>query len=293
MILNVSGRCDIVAYYTEWFMKRYEEGFVDVRNPFYPAQVSRIYFENVDAIVFCTKNPLPILPYLHKIKEPILFQVTLTPYKKDIEPNVIDKKEILEGIKKLSNQIPKENIYVRYDPIFISKRYSIDYHVLAFERLCECLDGYLEHIIVSFMDEYKNVQKNRGILKDIPFSKEDYQRIGKAFSASAKKHHMTVQTCAEEINLCEYGFIKADCVSRELAYRLTHKKYKKWNARGSKCSCVEMADIGAYNMCQHLCRYCYANYDESQIIRNIEKHDDSSTMLIGSLKEDDIIKERK
>ena len=57
MILNVSRRTDIVAFYTEWFMNRYKEGFVDVRNPFNPKMISRINFSNVDAILFCTKNP--------------------------------------------------------------------------------------------------------------------------------------------------------------------------------------------------------------------------------------------
>ena len=87
MILNVSGRTDIVAFYSKWFMNRYNEGYVDVRNPFYPKLVSRIYFDDVDMIVFCTKNPIPILNYLDKINKPIIFQVTLTPYGKDIEAN--------------------------------------------------------------------------------------------------------------------------------------------------------------------------------------------------------------
>ena len=100
MILNVSGRCDIVAFYTKWFMNRYEEGYVDVRNPFYPKMVSRIYFDDVDAIVFCTKNPIPIVNELGKIDKPIIFQVTITPYKKDIETNVPDKKKIIEALKK-------------------------------------------------------------------------------------------------------------------------------------------------------------------------------------------------
>lgn len=88
MILNVSGRTDIVAFYTPWFMNRYHEGFVDVRNPFYPKLVSRIYFSDVDAIMFCTKNPIPILPYLEKIDKPKIFHITLTPYLKDIETPV-------------------------------------------------------------------------------------------------------------------------------------------------------------------------------------------------------------
>ncbi len=291
MILNVSGRCDIVAFYTEWFLKRYQEGFVDVRNPFYPKQVSRIYFDDVDAIVFCTKNPLPIIKYLNKIKKPILFHITLTPYKKDIE-NVVDKKKIIEGIKEISNIIGPENTYVRYDPILLNDQYSTIYHVKAFDRICELLDGYIKHIIISFVDDYKNVRKNQKDLKLRNFTKEDYEQIGKNFVQSAKKHHMTVQTCFEKENLVEYGFLKRDCVDRNLAFRLTNKtKFKIWQSRG--CHCIEMVDIGVYNSCSHFCKYCYANYDEAKVLENIQKHHPDSSLLIGQLEEGDIIKVRK
>ena len=73
MILNASGRTDIVAFYTKWFMNRYKEGYVDVRNPFYPKLVSRINFDDVDLIMFCTKNPIPIVEHLKAINKPILF----------------------------------------------------------------------------------------------------------------------------------------------------------------------------------------------------------------------------
>ena len=142
MILNVSGRTDIVAFYTNWFLKRYEEGFVDVRNPFNPKLVSRIYFEDVDLIMFCTKNPIPILNKLNKIDKPILFHVTLTPYKKDIEPNVPPKGIIIEAIKKLSSIVGIDNLVVRYDPVFISDKYSVNYHVKHFDRLCSLLNGF-------------------------------------------------------------------------------------------------------------------------------------------------------
>ena len=122
MILNVSGRCDIVAFYSDWFMNRYKAGFVDVRNPFNPKLVSRIYFKNVDLILFCTKNPIPMLDKINDINKPILFHVTLTPYKDDIEPFVPPKGKIIEAIKKLSNIIGIDNIYVRYDTIFISEK---------------------------------------------------------------------------------------------------------------------------------------------------------------------------
>ena len=121
MILNVSGRTDVVAFYSEWFWNRYQEGFLDVRNPFHAKLVSRIYFSNVDLILFCTKNSQPILKYLDKFDKPILFHVTLTPYKKDIEPNVPPKGEVIENIKKISDILGKENGYVRYDPISLDK----------------------------------------------------------------------------------------------------------------------------------------------------------------------------
>ena len=136
MILNVSGRCDIVAFYTKWFMNRYKEGYVMVRNPFNYHLVSEIYFEDVDLIVFCTKNPLPIIDRIKEIAKPILFHITITPYNKDIEPNVIDKKNIIEGVKELSNIIGIDNIYIRYDPIFLSDKYNIEYHIKAFNKLC-------------------------------------------------------------------------------------------------------------------------------------------------------------
>ena len=295
MILNVSGRTDIVAFYTPWFMNRYHEGFVDVRNPFYPKLVSRIYFSDVDAIMFCTKNPIPILPYLEKIDKPKIFHITLTPYLKDIETRVPDKVKIIEAIKQVSTMLGSEYTYVRYDPVFINDKYTIDYHIKMFERMCKQLEGYITHIIISFLDDYKNVRKNLKILNPKVLTKEDYKKIGENFANIAKEHHMTVQTCFEEENLVEYGFIKEECLGIELAKKLTGKeKFKKWKARtGGKCNCVEMVDIGVYNTCSHFCKYCYANYDEKKVKENIKKHDITSSLIIGNLEPDDIIKVRK
>lgn len=291
MILNVSSRTDIIAFYEKWLIKRVEAGFVDVRNPFNPKLVNRINFSDVDLILFCTKNPIPILNDLNKIKIPYLFQITITPYKIDIEPNVPSKKEVIEAVKKISQAIGKENVSVRYDPIFLSEKYNIAYHIKAFKKLCMLLNGYVETIIVSFLDEYKNVLKNKNVLQYRKFTEEDYIIIGKNFSKIAKLNNMKVQTCFEDRNLTEYGFTKGECLSHELAYRLTGKKYKSWKAR--KCNCVEMVDIGVYNSCKHFCKYCYANYDEKIVNNNFKNHDVNSSLLIGNVKKDDIIKTRK
>lgn len=294
MILNVSGRTDIVAFYTEWFMNRYKEGYLDARNPFNKKLVSRIYFSDVDLIMFCTKNPIPIIDKIKEINKPILFHITLTPYNKDIEPNVIDKTKIIEGIKKLSKIIGIDNIYVRYDPIIISDKYNIDYHIKAFSKLCSLLNGYVKRIIVSFLDEYKNVKENRNILKYKTLTDNDYKLIGKNFSKIALNNGMTVQTCFEDRNLVEYGLIKGECLSHELAYKLTGKSYKSWTARKErKCNCVQMVDIGVYNSCKHFCKYCYANYNEKEVINNYKNHNPNSSLLIGELENDDIIKVRR
>ena len=294
MILNVSGRTDIVAFYSKWFLNRLKEGYVDVRNPFNPNLVSRIDFDDVDLILFCTKNPIPIVDKLGDIKIPYIFHVTITPYKDDIEPNLPSKSKIIEAVKKISTRVGIDNIYVRYDPIFISEKYNIEYHIKAFTKLCSLLKGYVKTIIVSFIDNYKNVRKNLPYLKYRSFTEEDYKLIGENFSKIAKDNNMVIQTCFEERNLTEYGFIKGECMSKELAFKLTGKTYKKWQARkGNACNCVELVDIGVYNSCNHLCKYCYANYDENQVIENINNRDINSSLLIGHINSDDIIKPRK
>lgn len=294
MILNVSSRTDIIAFYTPWFINRLKEGFVDVRNPFYKYNVSRIYFSDVDAFVFCTKNPMPILPYLHLLKKPILFHVTLTPYDRKVEPNVPKKSQVIASIKKLSTVLGKENIYVRYDPIFINDTYTANYHIKVFAKLMEHLDGYVSHVIVSFLDNYKNVKKNISVLNPKKITDDMYREIGLNFSKSAKEHNITVQTCCEEHNLIEYGFKKEDCISATLAYKLTGKtNFKYWKARGRNCKCIEMVDIGAYNSCRHYCKYCYANYNEEEINKNVLEHDINSSLLLGHLRSVDKIVVRK
>lgn len=295
MILNVSGRTDIIAFYSTWFLERYTEGFVDVRNPFYPKLVSRIFFQDVDGILFCTKNPIPFLNMMHQIHHPYFLHVTLTSYQKDIEPNVPDKKKIIEAIQLISKEIGKERIFLRYDPILLNQKYTISYHCKAFEKMCRLLDGSVKYIIVSFIDIYKNVLHHASSLNLKTISFEDMKEIATEFVAIANKYGMTIQTCAEEERLLECGFIHRDCLDEEFAHILTGKsKFKPWYSRGrDACKCVQMVDIGVYNSCKHYCKYCYANYKEKDISKNVLQHDVHSSLLVGRLTSDDTIKIRK
>lgn len=294
MILFVSGRTDIPAFYGEWFSARYKEGFVDTRNPFYPKLVSRIYFEDVDLLFFCSKNPTPFLPRLREFDKPILFHITVTPYREDIEPNMPDKREVLSSIKEISRLIGPKNTVVRYDPIFLSKTYDVAYHLRAFEKLTKDLQGFVQTIIVSFLDDCKSVRRNAGILQARSFEEEDYRLIGQGFSRLAEEAGMVVQTCYEERNLFEYGFYPGECLSPAFAFELTGHHYKPQTARkGGGCRCVRMCDIGDYNCCPHGCKYCYANYSPEDIVKNMARHDPTSSLLLGHVQEDDIIKRRR
>lgn len=292
MIVNVSGRTDIVAFYMEWFLNRLEEGFFMFRNPFYKNLVHRIDCKDIDMFVFCTKNPENLLKNIDKIQIPFVVQVTITPYGKDIEPHVPNKVSTMELIKKMARIIEKERIFVRYDPILLNDKYNLDYHVKAFRDIIEALSESVNSIIVSFVDEYKNVKKNRDVLNHRAFSQSDFAFLGEHFSEIASSHGLTVQTCGEEETLFEYGFIQNDCVTTELVEKFTGKRItEKWKARKNKnCHCVQMYDIGDYNSCKHFCKYCYANYSEEDIEKNCRAHDVNSPLLIGHLGKDDVVK---
>ena len=108
MIINTGCRTDIPAFYSKWLMNRIREGFVLVRNPYNPLSVTKYSLspDVVDCLAFCTKNPEPMLKYLDEIdKYKQYWFVTITPYGKDIEPNVPDKRQVIESFKKLSNHI--------------------------------------------------------------------------------------------------------------------------------------------------------------------------------------------
>lgn len=290
MIVNASCRTDLPAFYTPWFLNRLEAGYFDVRNPFNAKMVSRIYLEDIDAFMFCTKNPLPLIPHLARIEKPVLMDVTITPYHKDFEPNVIDKTRIIAGIREMAVILGADHLTVRYDPIILSARYSVDYHLRAFEKLCGLLEGSVESITISFLDIYKNVKAHaRELAAHFP-EEDELKAIGEGFAQSAKAHGIKVFTCCEKGILEPYGIPEGGCFSVEKAYELTGKAFRKWKARD--CQCVEMADIGAYNTCKHLCKYCYANFNEGQINYNVKHHDPHSSLIIGHLQPDDLIKRR-
>ncbi len=292
MIINTGQRTDIPAFYAEWFANRLREGFVCVRNPFDPNQVSRYRLDPsvVDVIGFCTKNPEPMFRYMDLLKEYGQYWfVTITPYGRDIEPNVPDKHRLLEDFKKLSDLVGVRSIGWRCDPIFLSERYSLDYHVRAFEQIASALDGYTKTAVISFIDLYPKVRRNFPEAREVP--KELRLALGKKLIEIAAAHGMAVKPCAEGDELAAYGADCSGCMQirdYEAAIGKRLNAPKKKGARAA-CACYLSCDIGAYNSCKHLCRYCYANAEPAKVLAQSRLHDPRSPFLIGNYREDDKI----
>ncbi|WP_303869044.1 DUF1848 domain-containing protein [Acetobacterium wieringae] len=297
MILNTGNRTDIPAFYSEWFYNRIRAGFVLVRNPYYPQQVIRYQLtpELVDCLAFCTKNPAPMLDRLLEISAFKQFWfVTITPYGRDIEPHVPDKAAIIEAFKRLSNAVGTQAVGWRYDPIFISKKYSLDYHLYCFERMASNLKGYTDHCVISFIDLYQKTRRN---FKDVQAVKSsDRAAIGQAFAVIARQNGMTLRTCMEGFDLGKFGVDCSGCMTQpviERAIGINLKMPKNHQTSREGCDCLLGSDIGVYNSCGHGCRYCYANHDMETVRHNMANHDPCSSFLIGNAVDGDSIKDAK
>lgn len=294
MIIQTGMRTDIPAFYHKWLINRIKEGYVLVRNPYNPKSVTRYSLspEVVDLIAFCTKNPEPVLPYMEVFKPYGQYWfVTITPYGKEIEPNVPDKERVLESFKKLSGIVGKDSIGWRYDPVFINETYSVRRHISEFEKMAETLSGYTETCVISFIDIYKKVERNFSGVSEVP--KADRLRLGKEFIRIASKYGMAIRPCAEGNELEPYGADCAGCMTvntfeKALNNHLNVPK-RKTNQRNGKCACLLGVDIGAYDTCGHLCRYCYANTDTACVKENMKRHNPESPFLIGCSMPDDVI----
>ena len=203
MILSVSRRTDIPAFYSQWFINRVKEGFVYVRNPFNPNQISNIPIkpENVDCIVFWTKNPKPMLEYLEELDRrgfKYYFQFTITPYNKDIECSVEEKTELIKIFIELSKRIGKDRVILRYDPILLTKKCNVNYHLKAFEILLSQLGEYTDRVVISFIDDYRKVSNNMKAVEVLEINEDLMVNIAKGFSEIAKKYSLSLETCAEK-----------------------------------------------------------------------------------------------
>ena len=299
MILSVSRRTDVPNYYSDWFINRLKEGFLYVRNPMNAHQISKIDLspEVVDCIVFWTKNPASMIDKLDFLQDyAYYFQFTLTGYGKDIEPGLPNKREeLIPTFRRMSEKIGKEKVIWRYDPILVNKRYTIDYHVKAFEEIASKLAGYTEKVVISFVDLYAKTKRNTGNLDIEQLTKEEMISLAGRLAQIASKYNLAMESCAEQIDLLDVGISHGSCIDKKLIEKIVGCKLvgEKDKNQRLECGCLESVEVGAYNTCLNGCKYCYANFNDDTVKENVKQYQKDSPILCGSVKPEDKITDRK
>ncbi len=297
MIINFGNRTDIPAWYSRWFYNRISEGYVMARNPYSPNQITKFNLDpkTVDILAFITKNPEPMLDRIDEIDAfGQLWQVTITSYGQDIEPYVPSADKVINSFKRLSKKIGKNAVVWRYDPIFINEKYSLNFHIQAFEQMAKKLEGYTDICVISFVDLYEKTKKNFKGIRAV--SKKEQEQITSQLVEIAKRYSMALMTCCEDLSLENFGADTSGCMGKnvlEHALGVTLDIPKKDFGGRNGCFCVIGNDVGMYNTCGHGCLYCYANYDRKTVKSNMKKHNPNSSLLVGELYHDDIVKEAK
>lgn len=299
MIISVSRRTDVPAYYADWFFNRLKAQEVLVRNPINKHQVSRLSLtpEQVECFVFWTKDPEPMLGRLDELKDyPFYFQITLNAYGEDVEPHFFSgESRRIEVFKRLSDKIGPERVIWRYDPILFNARYTMDYHVERFGKLAGQLKDYTEKCTISFMDFYPKIKSNIKFLEISPISPVEERRIARQLAEITAQNGLKLNTCAEEIDLDEFGITPAKCVDDALITRISGRPVKAPKDKNQRlaCGCVASVDIGLYNTCPSGCKYCYANHRVATIQKNIKENEADSPLLCSHIGPGDVVRERR
>ena len=286
MIISASRRTDIPAFYTEWFLRRLREGFVRVVNPFNTRQVSEISLrrEDVTCLVFWTKNAAPLLARLGELEEtgiPFYFQFTVTPYGRDIEPGLPEKAAVVRTFQRLAARIGRGRTVWRYDPILLTEKYSVAWHSEQFRNLLAVLAPCTDTCVLSFLDLYAKTERNTRTLGLLPLGEEEMRALAAGFSEAARGSGVVLKSCAEAIDLVPYGIAHGACIDRTRLEKILGGRLaiqKDPTQRGA-CQCVKSVDIGAYNTCGHLCRYCYANFNAQMARALLAAHDPAAPSL--------------
>ena len=293
MIISASRRTDIPAFYSEWFMNRIRAGYCTTINPFNRHQVARVSLRpnDVDVIVFWTKNPEPLIQHLEELDNcgfRYYFQYTLTGYPKAIEPSVPEPKKGISTFKKLADLIGPEKVIWRYDPIIISNRTDSDYHKKQIDHIARELEGFTHRLVISVVHEYRKAKINFDRLEkqsvniERQISENQVRDIIEFTVDRAKRSKMEAFSCAEVLDLKPFGLMPGKCIDdryikKTFGIDVTTEKDK---SQRLECGCVRSKDIGAYDTCLHGCLYCYAG-TLAAAKKNKMNHFPDSPSIIG------------
>lgn len=295
MIISASRRTDIPAFYSEWFINRIREGYCTTVNPFNRNQVTRVSLkpEDTDIIVFWTKNPAPLMKHLKELDErgyKYYFQYTLNAYSKHFEPFLPSLEKKIHTFTELSDEIGKDKVIWRYDPIIFTDVTNYNYHYENFTKLVDKLKSYANRVVISIVDDYRgargrlNELNKVGInLKDNSLTSLEFKEFIKSISFYAADNGLEIFSCAEVIDLSNEGVQHGKCIDDKYIKDTFNINVGSAKDKGQRkeCGCVESKDIGVYDTCLHRCKYCYANRSDNLAIKNHGEHNVNSPSLIG------------
>lgn len=295
MIISASRRTDIPAFHSEWMMNRLRAGSVLVRNPMSRNLLYRVDLtrRNVDCIIFLTKDPGPMVPHLRELGSMghmYLFQVTLTPYGRAIEPGLRPKRDINDSCIEISERIGRDRMTWRYDPVIFNPSMSLDYHRRKFEMLCGEASKWTDRCIFRFVDTYGKLSRfqEAGVIRSI--TKSEMVAFAKMASKIAEDHGILLTSCCTTMDMEQYGVTCRGCYDRETMRSLGIPYESMDSPLRDGCRCVKTIDIGEYDTCDHGCIYCYANRSDPTT-RLSRIYDPDSEILWGEVTPRDTIKE--
>ena len=289
VVVSASRATDIPAFYADWFFRRLEAGYVRWRNPF-NGKDSYVSFQNTRFIVFWSKNPAPLIPYLSKLKERGIgcyVQYTLNDYEEEgLEPNVPSLQQRIDTFKKLVDILGPGSVVWRFDPMILTDKITIDNLLAKVQNLGDQLKGYAEKLVFSFADiaSYKKVERNLQAdgVNYMEWDKASMLEFAERLNRlNRERWNYLLATCAEDIPLEQFGITHNKCIDPALIRRLGPKdgnfqsymlSARKDKGQRKACGCFEAKDIGAYTTCPHGCRYCYANTTASSATANFQRH---------------------
>ena len=266
-IISASRRTDIPAFYAQWMLNRLKSGSVLYANP-YSGTIHQVSLkpEDVTAIVFWTKNPEKLEPYLGEIdtmRYRYYFQFTITGHPGKLEPRVVDTEKAIDCFKRLSKRLSPEHLQWRFDPILLTPERGREKHLETFSHIAAELEGFTRRCYISFTKFYGKVKKNlarHGINALEPDSGEKID-FSQKLAEIGHGHGISLYSCCDESIVC--GMVKkGHCIDAEIIKNICSNGFReKINPTRPGCGCQDSRDIGAYDTCRHGCVYCYASSD--------------------------------
>lgn len=183
----------------------------------------------------------------------------------------------------------KKRIAWRYDPVLLTDRYTVRTHAETFAAMAEEIAPHIDRCIFGFVEPYRKLQTNMPEL--LPLTEEDRAEIAGSLGETARRLGMRIQTCGTNGDYSAYGIAASGCATLEILGKANGCEFRPLRHRGLRegCHCIESRDIGAYDSCLSGCKYCYANKSPQKATENYRLHDPYSPLLLGGLKETDVV----